>query len=198
MSKKEDNENLTKAKKYFSKKLESKYKIDKSFEESKFRNLDDESLKISKIKARIDVLRNKNNDQKDKNFEIHESKDKLESEQSIAQLPDDTFKIIKSEKNFDDQGKYLENYKFGDKNKDYIKIFSLRSFELNSKLVHSGTIIKIPKFLLINLLKTQNVRLLNKYEIRNFKEQKKISTNETIRLSEIKRSRLNNSKKLSD
>ena len=56
----QDNENsISKAGKYFSKKLDQKYIIDDEFENAKFRDLDDESLKISKIKARINTLRSK-------------------------------------------------------------------------------------------------------------------------------------------
>ena len=46
----EDNQNsIYKAGKYFSKKLDQKYIIDDEFENAKFRDLDDESLKIESV-----------------------------------------------------------------------------------------------------------------------------------------------------
>ena len=108
----------------------------------------------------------------------------------------DNLKIFQSNTNVDNSGQYLKNFKFEDKVGQKIYIFCLKEFEINSKLIKSGTIIKIPKFLILNLLKLNLVRLLNKYEIQKFKKEKKLDISETIKLSEVKRSRLNNSKKL--
>ena len=83
MTKKKDPQTrneLKNAKHYFSKKLETDYIIDQSFNDAKFRDLDDESLKISKIKARIDVLRKQNSDL-DNN--LIKQKGKKESNESI-------------------------------------------------------------------------------------------------------------------
>ena len=193
---KNSDKEINKAKRFFSKKLEVDYTIDKSFEESTFRDLDDENLKISKIKARIDVLRKKNKNLDSKNTGSY-SAEKLEEYENTSNTNiNDNLKIFQSNTNVDNSGQYLKNFKFEDKVGQKIYIFCLKEFEINSKLIKSGTIIKIPKFLILNLLKLNLVRLLNKYEIQKFKKEKKLDISETIKLSEVKRSRLNNSKKL--
>tara|TARA_Y100000813_G_scaffold194873_1_gene175854 strand:- start:70 stop:678 length:609 start_codon:yes stop_codon:yes gene_type:complete len=193
---KNSDKEINKAKRFFSKKLEVDYTIDKSFEESTFRDLDDENLKISKIKARIDVLRKKNKNLDSKNTGSY-SAEKLEEYENTSNTNiNDNLKIFQSNTNVDNSGQYLKNFKFEDKVGQNIYIFCLKEFEINSKLIKSGTIIKIPKFLILNLLKLNLVRLLNKYEIQKFKKEKKLDISETIKLSEVKRSRLNNSKKL--
>ena len=85
-------EKLDKAKKFFSKKLKNKYQINKDFDDQKFRDLDNQELKISKIKARIDHLRRKEhprnkNDltvkKKQNVTETIKKKDSFEEKQSI-------------------------------------------------------------------------------------------------------------------
>lgn len=189
-----DNE-LKSAKHYFSKKLETDYKIDRSFNDAKFRDLDDESLKISKIKARIDVLRKQN---VDLDSNIIKGKGVKELNNTIKIDLKEEIKVTKSKKNLDKSGDYIFNYHFVENNQESLYIFCLKNFEINSKLIFSGNIIKIPKFLLIKLLKNQSVRLLNKYEIQQFKKGKSLKVENTIKLSEVKRSQLNNKKKLSE
>ena len=170
---KNSDKEINKAKRFFSKKLEVDYTIDKSFEESTFRDLDDENLKISKIKARIDVLRKKNKNLDSKNTGSY-SAEKLEEYENTSNTNiNDNLKIFQSNTNVDNSGQYLKNFKFEDKVGQNIYIFCLKEFEINSKLIKSGTIIKIPKFLILNLLKLNLVRLLNKYEIKKFKKEKK-------------------------
>ena len=198
MTKKKDpqtHNELKNAKHYFSKKLEEDYKIDRSFNDAKFRDLDDESLKISKIKARIDVLRKQNIDL-DNN--VIKKKVTKECNDTIKIDLKEGIKVSKSKNNLDKLGQFILNYQFQEDNQESLYIFCLKNFEINSKLIFSGNIIKIPKFLLIELLKNQSVRLLNKYEIQKFKKGKNLKVGNTIRLSEVKRSQLNNTKKLSE
>ena len=48
---------LNKAKNFFKKKMEKNLKHDSDSEKQKFRNFDDETIKISKLSARIDLLK---------------------------------------------------------------------------------------------------------------------------------------------
>lgn len=191
-------EKLEKAKKFFSKKLKNKYQINKDFDDQKFRDLDNQELKISKIKARIDHLRRKEqprnkNDliikKKQNVTETIKKKDSFEENQSIE--------YSKSVKNFDSQNIPINNFLLEIGDKETIKILVLRNFEINSEIMVSGKINNIPKVLIVNLLKMGLIRLLNKYEIQQFKNNS-FKVKETINLSEIKRSKLINKKNINE
>ena len=191
-------EKLDKAKKFFSKKLKNKYQINKDFDDQKFRDLDNQELKISKIKARIDHLRRKEqprnkNDliikKKQNVTETIKKKDSFEENQSIE--------YSKSVKNFDSQNIPINNFLLEIGDKETIKILVLRNFEINSEIMVSGKINNIPKVLIVNLLKMGLIRLLNKYEIQQFKNNS-FKVKETINLSEIKRSKLINKKNINE
>ena len=191
-------EKLDKAKKFFSKKLKNKYQINKDFDDQKFRDLDNQELKISKIKARIDHLRRKEhprnkNDltvkKKQNVTETIKKKDSFEEKQSI--------KFSKSVKNFDSQNTPINNFLLEIRENETIKVLVLRDFEINSEIMVSGKINNIPKVLIVNLLKLGLIRLLNKYEIQQFKNNS-FKVKETINLSEIKRSKLINKKNINE
>ena len=143
----EDNQNsIYKAGKYFSKKLDQQYIIDDEFENAKFRDLDDESLKISKIKARINTLRSKEGKVKEKIAE--KNQDNLKEENvtnNLKKSNDEKFLIHHSIKNLDLNGNPVLNFVLKDENDDKIKMVVLNNFEINSSLYLSGQTIEIPK-----------------------------------------------------
>lgn len=190
---------LDKAKKFFSRKLKNKYQINKDFDDHKFRDLDNQELKISKIKARIDHLRKKEQ-QIDKNNlyapqkrinvkETKKKKDDLEKNSVI--------KNVKSIKNFDSQNIPVHNFLLKFNDKETLKVTILSNFEINSNIMVAGEINDIPKVLVVNLLKLGLIRLLNKYEIQQFKNNS-YKVKKTINLTEIKRSKLINKKNIGE
>ena len=196
----EDNQNsIYKAGKYFSKKLDQQYIIDDEFENAKFRDLDDESLKISKIKARINTLRSKEGKVKEKIAE--KNQDNLKEENvtnNLKKSNDEKFLIHHSTKNLDLNGNPVLNFVLKDENDDKIKMVVLNNFEINSSLYLSGQTIEIPKYLIIEMISRGIARLLNKHEIQKYKEIDTFKVDETFGLSELKKSKLNNNKKFSD
>lgn len=196
----EDNENsIYKAGKYFSKKLDQQYIIDDEFENAKFRDLDDESLKISKIKARINTLRSKEKKVKEKITE--KNQDNLKEENvtnNLKKSNEEKFLIHHSIKNLDLNGNPVFNFVLKDDNDDKIKMVVLNNFEINSSLYLSGQTIEIPKYLIIEMISRGIARLLNKHEIQKYKEIDTFKVDETFGLSELKKSKLNNNKKFSD
>ena len=196
----QDNENsISKAGKYFSKKLDQKYIIDDEFENAKFRDLDDESLKISKIKARINTLRSKEKKIKEKITEKNQDKTNQESvTENLKQSNTEKFVINYSTKNSDSNSNPILNFLLKKDNDDKIKVVVLNNFEINSSLYLSGQTIEIPKYLIIEMISRGLARLLNKYEIQKYKESYTFKVNETFGLSELKKSKLNNNKKFSD
>ena len=196
----QDNENsISKAGKYFSKKLDQKYIIDDEFENAKFRDLDDESLKISKIKARINTLRSKEKKIKEKITGKNQDKTNQESvTENLKQSNTEKFVINYSTKNSDSNSNPILNFLLKKDNDDKIKVVVLNNFEINSSLYLSGQTIEIPKYLIIEMISRGLARLLNKYEIQKYKESYTFKVNETFGISELKKSKLNNNKKFSD
>ena len=196
----EDNQNsIYKAGKYFSKKLDQQYIIDDEFENAKFRDLDDESLKISKIKARINTLRSKERKVKEKITE--KNQDNLKEENitnNLRKSNEEKFLIHHSTKNLDLNGNPILNFVLKDDYDDKIKMVVLNNFEFNSSLYLSGQTIEIPKYLIIEMISRGIARLLNKHEIQKYKEIDTFKVDETFGLSEVKKSKLNNNKKFSD
>ena len=199
--KEKDNENvIQKAGEFFSKKLDERYVIDEDFNNAKFRDLDDESLKISKIKARIDFLRNKKSstssekNQDDDDTSLSDSKELKVKKDSNTKK----FHINISKKNFDSNSMPIQNFIFSSNDNEKVRVMILGDVEINSKLNKIGKIIEIPKFLLIEMITRRLGRLLNKYEIKKFKDYNTFKVKETFGLSETKKSKLNNTKKLSD
>ena len=195
-----DNQNsIYKAGKYFSKKLDQQYIIDDEFENAKFRDLDDESLKISKIKARINTLRSKERKVKEKITE--KNQDNLKEENvtnNLKKSNEERFLIHHSTKNLDLNGNPILNFVLKDDYDDKIKMVVLNNFEFNSSLYLSGQTIEIPKYLIIEMISRGIARLLNKHEIQKYKEIDTFKVDETFGLSEVKKSKLNNNKKFSD
>jgi len=196
----QENENsISKAGKFFSKKLDQKYVIDDEFENAKFRDLDDESLKISKIKARINTLRSKEKKVKVKITEKNQDKTNQESiKENLKQSNTEKFVINNSTKNLDSNSSPILNFLLKKDNDDKIKVVVLNNFEINSSLFLSGQTIEIPKYLIIEMISRGLARLLNKHEIQKYKESYTFTVNETFGLSELKKSKLNNNKKFSD
>tara|TARA_A100001035_G_C27709100_1_gene466283 strand:+ start:54 stop:662 length:609 start_codon:yes stop_codon:yes gene_type:complete len=196
----QENENsISKAGKFFSKKLDQKYVIDDEFENAKFRDLDDESLKISKIKARINTLRSKEKKVKVKITEKNQDKTNQESiKENLKQSNTEKFVINNSTKNLDSNSNPILNFLLKKDNDDKIKVVVLNNFEINSSLFLSGQTIEIPKYLIIEMISRGLARLLNKHEIQKYKESYTFTVNETFGLSELKKSKLNNNKKFSD
>ena len=196
----EDNQNsIYKAGKYFSKKLDQQYIIDDEFENAKFRDLDDESLKISKIKARINTLRSKEGKVKEKIAEKNQDNPKEENvTNNLKKSNEEKFLIHHSIKNLDLNGNPVFNFVLKDDNDDKIKMVVLNNFEINSSLYLSGQTIEIPKYLIIEMISRGIARLLNKHEIQKYKEIDTFKVDETFGLSELKKSKLNNNKKFSD
>ena len=196
----EDNQNsIYKAGKYFSKKLDQQYIIDDEFENAKFRDLDDESLKISKIKARINTLRSKESKVKEKIAEKNQDNIKEENvTNNLKKSNEEKFLIHHSIKNLDLNGNPVFNFVLKDDNDDKIKMVVLNNFEINSSLYLSGQTIEIPKYLIIEMISRGIARLLNKHEIQKYKEIDTFKVDETFGLSELKKSKLNNNKKFSD
>ena len=196
----EDNQNsIYKAGKYFSKKLDQQYIIDDEFENAKFRDLDDESLKISKIKARINTLRSKEGKVKEKIAE--KNQDNLKEENvtnNLKKSNEEKFLIHHSIKNLDLNGNPILKFVLKDDYDDKIKMVVLNNFEINSSLYLSGQTIEIPKYLIIEMISRGIARLLNKHEIQKYKEIDTFKVDETFGLSELKKSKLNNNKKFSD
>ena len=202
MTEKDNNDEnvIKKAGKFFSKKLDEQYVIDDDFNNAKFRDLDDESLKISKIKARIDFLRNK------ENFESSENKqddndDSINDQKELKVkegFKTEKFQINVSNKNLDSNNMPLQNFIFKSDDDKKVRVIMLADVEINSKLNKIGKIIEIPKFLLVEIITRGLGRLLNKYEIKKFQDYKTFKVKETFGLSEMKKAKLNNTKKLSD
>jgi len=202
MTEKDNNDEnvIQKAGKFFSKKLDEQYVIDDDFKNAKFRDLDDESLKISKIKARIDFLRNK------ENFESSENKqddndDSINDQKELKVkegFKTEKFQINVSNKNLDSNNMPLQNFIFKSDDDKKVRVIMLANVEINSKLNKIGKIIEIPKFLLVEIITRGLGRLLNKYEIKKFQDYKTFKVKETFGLSEMKKAKLNNTKKLSD
>ena len=196
----DENENtIYTAGKYFSKKLNQKYIIDDEFENAKFRDLDDESLKISKIKARINTLRSK--ERKIKVDITEKNQDNLVEEgvtNNLKKSDEEQFVIHQSIKNLDSNSNPILNFVLKSNNNDKIKVVVLNNFEINSSLYLSGQTIEIPKYLIIEMISRGIARLLNKHEIQKYKEGNTFKVDETFGLSELKKSKLNNNKKFSD
>ena len=201
MTKKDkDNENsIHKAGKYFSKKLDEKYVIDDEFKNAKFRDLDDESLKISKIKARINILRSKERKINEEILEKNEDNLKEESvTNNLKKFDEEKFLINHSTKNLDSNNKPVLNFVLKNDNDEKIKVVILNNFEINSSLYLSGQTIEIPKYLIIEMISRGIARLLNKHEMQKYKDNGAFKVDETFGLSELKKSKLNNNKKFSD
>ena len=202
MTEKDNNDEnvIKKAGKFFSKKLDEQYVIDDDFNNAKFRDLDDESLKISKIKARIDFLRNKENlesseKKQDDNDESLNDQNELKVKEGFNT---EKFQIKVSKNNLDSNNMPLQNFIFKSDDDKKVRVIMLANVEINSKLNKIGKIIEIPKFLLVEIITRGLGRLLNKYEIKKFQDYKTFKVKETFGLSEMKKAKLNNTKKLSD
>lgn len=202
MTEKDNNDEnvIQKAGKFFSKKLDEQYVIDDDFKNAKFRDLDDESLKISKIKARIDFLRNKENlesseKKQDDNDESLNDQNELKVKEGFNT---EKFQIKVSKNNLDSNNMPLQNFIFKSDDDKKVRVIMLANVEINSKLNKIGKIIEIPKFLLVEIITRGLGRLLNKYEIKKFQDYKTFKVKETFGLSEMKKAKLNNTKKLSD
>ena len=185
-------QDLSKAKNYYKKKIEQKPTRSIDLENDKFRDLDSETLKISKLSARIDFLKaslekkkiTKKKKKKNKIFEKKKENSK------------NNFQIF-SKKNKDINGKPIINFLSDDSNLSENFVI-LKDFEINSKLYVAGNINKLP----LKLIKILNdKKLIKSNEI--IKNNKKVNTKtffvkETFGLSEVKRSKLRNKKNFNE
>lgn len=195
----DNDDTIKKAGDFFSKKLQKEYKIDEDFHKEKFRDLDNESLRISKIKARINFLRAKENDNiKNLNEKSNEETKNHDNENIYVKKDSILFEINDSKKNVDFKNNPIKNFILKQDPIEKVKISALKDFEINSILIHSGKIVEVPKFLLLEFLSNGFGRLLNKHERKKFNNTHSFKVQETFGLSELKKSRLNNDKKFSE
>jgi len=185
-------QDIFKAKNYYKKKIEQKPTRSIDSEDDKFRDLDGETLKISKLSARIDFLKSTLNRKK----VAKKIKKKIKVSEKKKEKPKDTIQIF-SEKNRDVNGNPIINFLSDDSNlTDNFVI--LKDFEINSKLFIAGNINKIPSQL-IKTLKEKKMIKSNEI-IRSDKESKTKTffVKETFGLSEVKRSKLRNKKNFNE
>ncbi len=185
-------QDIFKAKNYYKKKIEQKPTRSIDSEDDKFRDLDSETLKISKLSARIDFLKSTLNKKKvtkkiKKTNKVSEKK---------KENPKDDIQIF-SKKNKDVNGNPIINFLSNDSNL-CDNFIILKDFEINSKLFIAGNINKLPSQL-IKILKEK--KLIKSNEIIKKNKQEKTKTffvKETFGLSEVKRSKLRNKKNLNE
>ena len=201
------------AESFFRSKLKKNYHKTIKDKDTKFRDLDEESVKLTKLKARINFLKN-NKDIKDDDFKTNID-DILSSEvkQNVifkSKNVDETSKTIlkgckrRSEdrvKNLDDKfdefGNIIKCFCVNNLSKTQSKYIVLKSFEINSQLYKFGKSIEISENVISFLLKNNLIRKLNKYEISK-ESNKPFHVKKTFGLSELKKSSLINKKKLNE
>ncbi len=185
-------QDIFKAKNYYKKKIERMPTRSIDSDDDKFRDLDSETLKISKLSARIDFLKSTLNKKKvAKNIKKRKSIFQKKKEKTKEYI--ETF----SKKNKDINGKPIINFLSSD-SKLCENFVILKDFEINSKLFIAGNINKLPSKL-IKMLKDK--KFIKSNEIINNKIETDATTffvKETFGLSEVKRSKLRNKKNFNE
>lgn len=182
-------DDLKKAKIFFEKKLEKNNFNSESIKGEKFRDLDDETVTISKLSARIESLKKslvKKKREVTRENVIKKTKKKKEEKKFFSL----------SKKNKDINGSSLRNYFSDEGQLSRDKYIMSSDFEINGRLYIAGNINKIPSDTINILIKDGFIK-----EENNFLKKKSIGkesffVKETYGLSEIKRSKLRNKKNL--
>ncbi|MAY91240.1 MAG: hypothetical protein CMN00_08755 [Rickettsiales bacterium] len=178
---------LKKAKNFFKNKLKNSKSSTTEIKEDSFRDLDDESIKISKLSARIDFLKSSLKQvKKDPPKTIKSKKIKQKKE-----IPD---RVINSKKNKDVNGKYLKNFLMNNEIKSSESFVIASDFEINGKLFIAGNIHKLPENLIIELLNKKLIYKKDNIKDKFSDKNKTFFVKETFGLSETKRSSLRNKK----
>ena len=185
-------QDISKAKNYYKKKIEQRPTRSIDSEDDKFRDLDSETLKISKLSARIDFLKSTLNRKKvtkkiKKTNKVSEKK---------KEEPKDNIQIF-SKKNKDVNGNPIINFLSDDSNLSENFVI-LKDFEINSKLFIAGNINKLPSQLIKTLVEKKLIK--SNEMIKNSKKAKTQTffVKETFGLSEVKRSKLRNKKNFNE
>ena len=185
-------QDISKAKNYYKKKIEQRPTRSIDSEDDKFRDLDSETLKISKLSARIDFLKSTLNRKK----VTKKIKKRNKVSEKKKEEPKDNIQIF-SKKNKDVNGNPIINFLSDDLNLSENFVI-LKDFEINSKLFIAGNINKLPSQL-VKILKEKKLIKSNEI-IKNSKEtnNQTFFVKETFGLSEVKRSKLRNKKNFNE
>ncbi|MAI84605.1 MAG: hypothetical protein CMM91_06680 [Rickettsiales bacterium] len=180
---------LNKAKNFFKKKMEKNFSSDSDSEKQNFRDYDEETIKISKLSARIDFLKDSLGNKQKRNKKV-----KIEPLEKKSVLNKKKV-FIPSLKNKDVNKRPLRNYIMDVLGGESNECVIMKDFEINQKLYLSGNVNHIPENLIKLLVKDRMIRLVSeKYEQKkNLK--KTYFVKETFGISELKRSKLRNNKK---
>ena len=186
-------DDLKKAKNFYKKKFQNKInKVSDSIGKN-YRGLDDETVKISKLSARIDILK----DSLIKKNEIKPNKTKKKIVNVAVKKKKYERKSIPSIKNKDINGVPLVNYISKSRCISQDNFVILKDFELNSKLFLSGNINKLPEDIIQMLLTKNFIKSIKKTSQSHIFDNS-FYVKETFGLSEIKRSKLRNKKNLNE
>ena len=186
-------EDLKKAKNFYKKKIQNKTNKISDPIGKNYRGLDDETIKISKLSARIDILK----DSLIKKNEIKPNKTKKKIVSLTTKKKKYEIKATPSIKNKDINGEPLINYISKSKFISQNNFVILKDFEINSKLFLSGNINKLPEDI-IQMLLTKNIIKSIKKTSQNHIFDNSFYVKETFGLSEIKRSKLRNKKNFNE
>ena len=181
-------DDLSKAKNFFKKKLFKNDDISSSLTDDNYRDLDKETIKISKLSARIDFLKDS---LKKKVTQTPKKQIKNKTKQEKQKI---VTKYELSKKHKDVDGKPICNFLSNSNILTIEKFVILKDFEVNSKLYISGNINKLPKNLIIDLIEKKIIGQLSRYKENEQNKKKSFFVKETFGLSEMKRSSLKNSK----
>mgnify|MGYP001436532581 FL=1 len=186
-------DDLKKAKNFYKKKFQNKInKVSDSIGKN-YRGLDDETVKISKLSARIDILK----DSLIKKNKIKPNKTKKKIVNATVKNKKYEKKSIPSIKNKDINGVPLINYISKSRCISQNNFVILKDFEINSKLFLSGNINKLPEDIIQMLLTKNFIKSIEKTSQSHIFDNS-FYVKETFGLSEIKRSKLRNKKNLNE
>ena len=186
-------DDLKKAKNFYKKKFQNKInKVSDSIGKN-YRGLDDETVKISKLSARIDILK----DSLIKKNEIKPNKTKKKIVNVTVKKKKYEKKSIPSIKNKDINGVPLINYISKSRCISQNNFVILKDFEINSKLFLSGNINKLPEDIIQMLLTKNFIKSIEKTSQSHIFDNS-FYVKETFGLSEIKRSKLRNKKNFNE
>ena len=186
-------DDLKKAKNFYKKKFQNKIsKVSDSIGKN-YRGLDDETVKISKLSARIDILK----DSLIKKNEIKPNKTKKKIVNATVKKKKYERKSIPSIKNKDINGVPLINYISKSRCISQNNFVILKDFEINSKLFLSGNINKLPEDIIQMLLTKNFIKSIEK-TCQSHIFENSFYVKETFGLSEIKRSKLRNKKNFNE
>lgn len=186
-------DDLKKAKNFYKKKFQNKInKVSDSIGKN-YRGLDDETVKISKLSARIDILK----DSLIKKNKIKPNKTKKKIVNATVKNKKYEKKSIPSIKNKDINGVPLINYISKSRCISQNNFVILKDFEINSKLFLSGNINKLPEDIIQMLLTKNFIKSIKKTSQSHIFDNS-FYVKETFGLSEIKRSKLRNKKNFNE